>query len=664
MAIDHGDPVLDAGTAGKRRFLAARFARLSLTLRLFILVVIAVLPAIVIQGYNEYDLRKAREADIRRQVIETTRQFGEEIGELREGARQLLIALGQLHAVRLHRTEACDKLFASLKSRYENYALLAAADSKGEIFCASKHLTYSSVGTQSFFRRAMAHDGLAVGNYWVDPATGQKMVHFAVKFDDADGRGAGVVFAGLDLSWLSEHLRERGLSPTSSILIADRRGYIIARLPHPERLVGKNMRKSHEAIMDGDKAGSEETRGVDGITRIFGYVPPALPPYDFFLSAGQSKAEAFAAIEAATWRGIALIVAGLIAAMLAAAIGGRRFLIEPIRGLLHAANEWRHGNEAARVEVRNSGSEIDHLGVTFNAMADALAIRHAAQKQAEEELRQLNATLESRVEERTLELASANRAKSAFLANISHELRTPLNATIGFGEMIEKEILGPVGIPTYREYAGHIHDSGMHLLRLVEAMLDLSKVEAGKLEIERSPTKLGSLLSESLAMLRIAALSGDVEIVVMAEPSAWPKIDGDPLKLKQVLVNLIDNAIKFTPAGGRITVTGEVDEAWLRVRITDTGIGMRAEDIPLVVQPFYRVHSAYDAARQGAGLGLPFAKAVIELHGGTFDIESRPGSGTTVTVALPLMLVLVGSAPDATPDLHSVSEPLLSDVVR
>jgi signal transduction histidine kinase len=644
MARDHGNKLWSPAVVGERRFSLLRFARINLTLRLSILVVIAVLPAILIQGYNEYDLRKAREADIRQQVIQITRQFGAEIGELREGARQLLIALAQLGAVRLRQTDSCDKLFASLKSRYENYALLAAADDNGQIFCSSAPLTYSSVAAQPFFKRAMAQDGLAVGNYWIDPATGQKMIHFAVRFDNADGHPAGVVFAGLDLAWLSDHLRERGLSPTASILIADRRGNVIARLPHPAQLVGKNMRKSHETIMDGDKAGWEEAKGVDGITRIFGYVPPALPPHDFFLSAGQSKAEAFAVIEAATRRGIALIVVGLLAAMLAAAIGGRKFLREPIRGLLHAANEWRHGNEAARVKVRNSGSEIDHLGVTFNAMADALGARHAAQKRAEEELRQLNATLESRVEERTLELANANRAKSMFLANMSHELRTPLNAIIGFGEMLESEILGPIGVPAYREYSGHIHDSGKHLLCLVEEMLDLSKVEAGKLEIERVPTNLGGLLSEALVMLRSPAQSADVELVVAAEPAAWPLIDGDPLKLKQVLVNLIDNAIKYTPAGGRVTVTGEADEAWLRLRVGDTGIGMRAQDIPLVVQPFYRVNSAYDATRQGAGLGLPFAKAVIELHGGTLGIESRPGSGTTMTVTLPVALSAVGAA--------------------
>jgi signal transduction histidine kinase len=637
MSSDQVSRRLDEAIPVKARFTVPRLPHISLTLRLCILVLIAIFPAIVIQGYNEYELRKASEADIRQQVIQITKQFGEEIGELREGARQLLLALAQLPAVRLRDTDSCSEHFTALKSQYANYSLLAAADTEGRIFCSSAPVTNWSVADQPFFRRAMARDGLAVGNYWADPTTGQRMIHFAVRFGDGDGRTAGVVFAGLDLAWLSEHLKERGLSPTSSILIADREGNIVARLPNPEALVGKNMRKSHEAIMDGATTGWEEAVGVDGTTRIFGYVPPALPPRDFFLSAGQSKAEAFAAIDDATKRGVALIILGLLAATLAAIFGARRFLREPIKGLLNVAAEWSNGNDDARVRVQYPASEIGHLGAAFNAMADALAARHAAQKHAEEELRHLNATLESRVEQRTIELANANKAKSMFLANISHELRTPLNAIIGFSEMMQHQILGPIGAPAYEEYAGHIHDSGMHLLCLVEDMLDLSKVEAGKLAIERLPTKPGTLLTESLVMLRPTAEAAKVAIVVDGDPSAWPVLGCDPLKLKQVFVNLLGNAIKFTPAGGRVTVSEEIDRVSLHIRISDTGVGMRAEEIPLVVQPFYRTSSAYDAKHQGAGLGLPFAKAVIELHGGNLAIESSLESGTTVTITLPLL---------------------------
>jgi len=644
MTMHGASPALEKTISVKRRFAWPRVPHINLTARLIILVLIAVCPAIVIQAYNEYELRKAREADIRQQVVQITRQFGEEIGELREGARQFLLALAQLTPVKLRDSEACSALFATLTPQYANYSLLAAADTDGRIFCSSVPLTYSSVADQPFFKRAMAQGGLAVGNYWADQDSGRRMIHFALKFDDAAGHVAGVVFAGLDLRWLSEHLKERGLSPTSSILIADREGNIVARLPNPEVLVGKNMRKSHEEIMDGNTTGWEEAVGVDGATRIFGYVPPALPPRDFFLSAGQSKAEAFAAIDSATGRGIALIVFGLLAATFAAVVGGRRFLQEPISGLLHFATEWRNGNYDARVDVRHPNSEIGHLGATFNAMADALDARYTAQRRLEKELRELNATLESRVEERTIELANANRAKSLFLANMSHELRTPLNAIIGFGEMMHREIMGPIGVPAYKEYAQHIHESGMHLLSLVEEMLDLAKVEAGKLQIERLPTRPGALLTESLVMLRLTAEAAKVELVVNQDPSNWPVIEGDSLKLKQVFVNLIGNAIKFTPAGGRVTISGETDDVALHIRIRDTGIGIGAQDIPLVQQPFYRVNSVLDGKHQGAGLGLPFAKSVVELHGGTLDIESELGSGTTVMITLPLVSMPVEAA--------------------
>ena len=236
--------------------------------------------------------------------------------------------------------------------------------------------------------------------------------------------------------------------------------------------------------------------------------------------------------------------------------------------------------------------------------------------------------------ERTVELENANWAKSMFLANMSHELRTPLNAIIGFSEMTRDEIMGPIGVPAYKEYAEHIYQSGIHLLHLVEEMLDLSKVEAGTMELEPMPVQAGAILSESLVMLRSSAEAANVDVAVKGDPSAWPLIEGDPVKLRQVFVNLIGNAIKFTPRGGHVTVSGDLRNCVLEIRISDTGIGMSSDDIPLVLQPFYRVGSALDSNHQGAGLGLPFAKSIIELHDGTLSITSELGAGTTVTIEL------------------------------
>jgi len=322
------------------------------TSRLFLLVTLALLPMIAIQAWHERDLRDERGGVIRERVIYRTQQLAAEIGELREGARQLLLAVGQLEAVKLQQPEACSTLLAKLRSRYPNYSLLGAADAQGRIFCASGPTT-ASVADQSFFTRSIAHDGLAVGNYWVNPATGQKMINFAQQFDDSNGRLAGVIFAGLDLTWLSDHLKGNGLPPTSSKLIADREGNIIARLPRPEEYVGKNMRGSHERIMDGGEVGWEEVTGVDGVTRIFGYVPSNLPPRDFFLSIGEAKAQSFAAINSATWRDSALILAGLLGAI-CVIWAGRNILPGRTQGLCQPAADHRQFAHEIGIRPANS----------------------------------------------------------------------------------------------------------------------------------------------------------------------------------------------------------------------------------------------------------------------------------------------------------------------
>ena len=623
-----GGPEASKASEG-RRSLFRRWMQLSLTGRMFLLVVIAVLPALVIQAVNEYALRTAREDEIRQRVIQITKQFGEEIQAIRAGASQLLVALGELDEVQKRDAKECGASFAKLKARFESYVRIGAADEAGNVFCSSQPTMEPSVAETEFFKRSITGDGLAVGNFFTDPTTGEKMIHFSERFYGPNGKVAGVVFAGLDLKWLAEHLKERGLTSSQSILIADRLGNIVARLPNGEALVGKNMRKSHEEIMDGNTAGWEEAAGVDGLTRIFGYVPVALPPKDFFLSAGQAKAEAMEPIEAATKRGILLILLGLLAAMYLAWVGGRRFIKRPIANLLEATTEWGKGHYDARVKVDDRASEIGRLGVAFNDMADALAARHAAQQRAEEELRHLNATLESRIGRRTLELEEANRAKSQFLAKMSHEIRTPVNGVLGMLELVKQTKLDA----RQQRYLDTARRSAETLLGIINGILDISKIEAGKIELEQAPFDLRDLVEEATETFADVAYGKGLELTCTIPASLPTALIGDAGRLRQILTNLIGNAIKFTEKGEvgiRVeAVEADAGSAFIAFDVTDSGIGIPTDKQRHIFDAFAQADSSTTRRYGGTGLGLSIAKQLCEMMGGTIDLTSESGRGST-----------------------------------
>jgi PAS domain S-box-containing protein len=233
------------------------------------------------------------------------------------------------------------------------------------------------------------------------------------------------------------------------------------------------------------------------------------------------------------------------------------------------------------------------------------------------------------------EAEEASRAKSAFLANMSHELRTPLNAIIGFAEVMTREVFGPLGSPRYREYLHDVHGSGLHLLQLLEDILDLSKVEAGKLELEERDCDLHAILAESARMLDSLANSRGVRMTVAA-PGALPLLRGDPRRLRQVALNLLSNAVKYNRPGGTVEAAVEVDDdGRLRLRIADTGIGIAPEDQARVFEPFTQINRQERDWQEGTGLGLPLCRQLVELHGGHLSLESRPGEGTVLTACFP-----------------------------
>lgn len=230
---------------------------------------------------------------------------------------------------------------------------------------------------------------------------------------------------------------------------------------------------------------------------------------------------------------------------------------------------------------------------------------------------------------------AASEAKTMFLAMVSHELRTPLNAIIGFSEMMKTEMLGPMENKAYKEYVGDIHRSGTDLLRLINDILDITRLEGGHIELHPQPVN-----PREVAESCIRSVSGRARregISVSAElPSGLPPVLADELRLKQVLLNLLTNAIKFTSVGGSVQLSAEVEGEVLAFRVADTGIGMDPEDVPKVLDPFVQLADQMTRPHEGAGLGLPLTKNLVELHGGSLEIETAPGKGTTVTARFPL----------------------------
>ena len=229
----------------------------------------------------------------------------------------------------------------------------------------------------------------------------------------------------------------------------------------------------------------------------------------------------------------------------------------------------------------------------------------------------------------------ANRAKSQFLANMSHELRTPLNAVIGFSEIIKNEMLGTINDPRYREYAEDIHRSGAHLLQLINDILDLTKVEAGKYELQEEVCDVAKAISDAIRLMRDLA-TGNGLILQNLVPDDLPFLFADERCLRQMVVNFLSNAVKFTPKGGRIDVGARLDgDGALVISVTDTGIGMRPDDIPRALSPFRQLENSLGRRYEGTGLGLPLVKALLDLHQGTLAIDSALGAGTTAGACFP-----------------------------
>jgi two-component system cell cycle sensor histidine kinase PleC len=252
-----------------------------------------------------------------------------------------------------------------------------------------------------------------------------------------------------------------------------------------------------------------------------------------------------------------------------------------------------------------------------------------------EESRAELADLAKKYEGEKVKAEGANKAKGEFLANMSHELRTPLNAINGFSEIMMGEMYGPLGDDRYKEYAGDIHASGQHLLALINDILDMSKIEAGKLKLRMEAVHVEDVAEDTIRLMRNRADAAGLTLSM--DLARAPETECDYRAVKQILLNLVSNAVKFTPRGGAVRITAQPVGARLKLSVTDTGIGIAKGDLERLAKPFEQVETQHSKTTQGTGLGLALTKSLVELHGGELTIASEPGRGTTVSFTLALL---------------------------
>jgi signal transduction histidine kinase/DNA-binding response OmpR family regulator len=622
-----------------------RPSRASLRVRLLVFLFVTIIPALGLTLYTGLDLRRRAIDEAEENALRLVRSVSANQQRTIDRSRQILTTLEADPRVRGRDVRACSAALATELKQHLSYLNFGVAAADGTISCSGVPFQgRPNVVDQRFFQRAVQTRNFAIGEYQLDPITGRPSLIFGLPIFDAGGRVQSVAFAVEDLDRLGQVLTDAALPKGAVFLIVDRMGVVLSWFPNPEQWVGRAVADVPlvRMLLATQTERAAEAVGVDGIRRLYAFrsLGEAATGGDLFVGLGVPSSIAYD-VAGATARNLIGLVLSAALAFAVAWSGANLLVMRPIGALLATTRKWSAGDLSARTGLRYGGTEVDQLARAFDDTATQLQAREEEAFQIREELRQANANLERRVAERTeeleaakLEAEQANRAKSEFLSRMSHELRTPLNAVIGFSELLLERVVGDL-TTKQTEFVRDIRDSGTHLLALINDILDISKIEAGRMELHLAKVDVAGVVASALTTLRPLIERKRLNLSTTLDPRAtvlW----ADEVRVKQILYNLLSNAVKFTPEGGQIRVEGHLVSNEIELAVVDTGPGISPEDQGKLFHEFTQLAAGQEAVHQGTGLGLVMVKRLVELHGGRVRLESEVGKGTRFRVWLPI----------------------------
>jgi signal transduction histidine kinase len=448
--------------------------------------------------------------------------------------------------------------------------------------------------------------------------------------------GRGVVIAEVDLQFIESVIAQAHVGQRYAYAV-DSTGRLIAH-PNINLVLGRtdfsNLPQVRAALSGSQRTLSSATstgRGRDGTQVLSAFQTVNPPGWRVFVEEPLSLA--YAPLESALVRTALLLVAFLVLAVATSVLLARR-MVRPIKSMQLAAARIGEGALDHRLEVTRK-DELGMLADEFNRMAGQLQESYTGLEEKVAERTRALATALAELDEKSRQLETVSRHKSEFLATMSHELRTPLHAIIGFSEVLHEQMFGPLN-ERQLAYLGDVLEAGRHLLSLINDILDIAKVEAGQVELELANVSLPETLRSGLTMHKPRADHAGVTLGLIVDPEDIV-VQADDRKLRQVVFNLVSNAVKFTPPGGRVNISARLTDGVVEVAVADTGSGIALDDQELIFEEFQQARIADGAQRpEGTGLGLPLARKLIELHGGRLWVESAPGEGSIFRFTLPI----------------------------